>query len=154
MKGSKRIRSAVLASVLLVLTGCVPIPVPPMGDWAGSRRNLSDQVPEFIVIGKTTRAEVLLVLGEPDQTTDNDRQFIYRRLSQEGGIAFMYGGGGRGGVTGVPVTLRVLSLNFNENGAVSDARVGKRVERDFGPLLTPMLYDNPASTESEATPPN
>ena len=152
MKSRERIRSAVLALAPLLLTGCVPIPVPPLGDRAGSRGNLTDQVPEFIVIGKTSRVEVLLVLGEPDQTTDNDRQFIYRRLSEEGGIAFMYGGGGRGGVTGVPVTLRVLSLNFSENGVVSNARVGKRVERDFGQYLTPMLYDNPALTDSEDTP--
>lgn len=152
MKSREQIRRAVLASALLVLSGCVPIPVLPTGDRAGSLKDLSDQVPEFIVVGKTTRAEVLLVLGEPDQTTDNDSQFIYRRLSEEGGIALMYGGGGRGGITGIPVTLRVLSMNFNENGVVSNVRVGKRVERDFGPYLTPMLYENPESTEYDIPP--
>ena len=43
--------------------------------------------------GQTTRADVILALGDPDRKTNNDSRFHYVRATEEGGIAFMVGGG-------------------------------------------------------------
>jgi len=121
---------------ILMLAGCVPIPIPATGDREDSRQNIADGVPDFIVAGQTTRADVLLALGDPDQRAEDDRCFLYLRTSDEGGIAFVYGGGGRGGITGQPVTFRMLTVTFDERGVVDAVRAETRVQRDFGPHLT------------------
>ena len=141
-----------MVSGLFFLAGCLPIPVLPFGDRDGSRQNITDQVPDFIAVGKTTRADVLLTLGEPDQKTDNDEPFQYVRASEDGGVGFMFGGAGRGGLTGVPVTIRVLSVSFDGNGVVSGAQARRFVTRDFGPYISPQLHDESWFTQPNASP--
>ena len=143
MTKTTEVRLVGVLSVLFCLTGCLPVPVLPFGDRDGSRQNITDQVPGFIAVGKTTRAEVLLTLGEPDQKTDNDDRFQYVRASEEGGVGFMFGGAGRGGITGVPVTIRVLSVSFDGKGVVSGAQARRFVTRDFGPHISPRLHHEP-----------
>ena len=141
-----------MVSGLFFLGGCLPVPVLPFGDRDGSRQNITDQVPDFIAVGKTTRADVLLTLGEPDQKTDNDERFQYVRASEDGGVGFMFGGAGRGGLTGVPVTIRVLSVSFDGNGVVSGAQARRFVTRDFGPHISPQLHDESWPTQPNASP--
>ena len=43
----------------------------------------------------------------------------------------------RGGVIGVPMTFRVLTLHFTREGVLESAGVRVVVQRDFGPYLTP-----------------
>ncbi len=120
-----------MALTALTLSGCLPIPVLPFGDAENSRQNITDKVPDFIVVGKTTRADVLLLLGDPDRKKDKDERFLYFRQSEEGGIAFLVGGAGRGGVVGTPVSFRVLTLVFDGSGVVVRAKARKLVVRDF-----------------------
>lgn len=121
-----------------ILCGCLPIPALPTGDRPGTRQNISDSVPEFIIAGTTTRTEVLFKLGEPDHRGGDNSCFAYVRESEEGGVAFLYGGGMRGGVTGIPVTFRILSVDFNSKGVVDSVHFRTVVQRDFGPHLTPL----------------
>lgn len=120
------------ASVLFLISACVPIPVLPFGDRPGFRQNIDGTVPAFIVPGQTTRADVLLALGEPDRREADDTSFLYVRETEEGGVAFMVGGGMRGGIIGTPVTVRLLRLTFNRAGVVTDAQAKIGTVRDFG----------------------
>ena len=131
--------ASALAALLLGLSGCVPIPTLPFGDKEWSRQNIGDSVPGFIVIGQTTRADVMLALGDPDRRAENDTRFFYVRTPEEGGIAFLVGGGMRGGVIGTPLTFRLLTIRFDASGVVSEAKSEKIVKRDFGTHISGEL---------------
>ncbi len=124
-------RIAALALLFIVSSGCVPIPTLPFGDKEWSRQNIGDNVPGFIVTGQTTRADVILALGDPDRRTKNDTRFLYARATEEGGIAFIVGGGLSGAVTGTPVTYRLLTVNFDARGVVTGAQSEKVIKRSF-----------------------
>jgi outer membrane protein assembly factor BamE (lipoprotein component of BamABCDE complex) len=124
-------RGAALVAVLLVTSGCVPIPTLPFGDKEWSRQNIGDSVPGFVVSGQTTRADVILALGDPDRRTKDDMRFFYVRATEEGGVAFLVGGGMRGGVVGTPVTYRLLTVDFDARGIVIGTKSEKVVKRDF-----------------------
>lgn len=124
-------RVTVLAAVLLVSSGCVPIPTLPFGDKNWSRQNIGDSVPGFIVTGQTTRADVILALGDPDRRTNNDNRFHYVRATEEGGIAFIVGGAASAAVTGTPITYFLLTVNFDARGIVTAAKSEKIVKRQF-----------------------
>ncbi len=137
MNRRRWMRAALPLLSAAVLCGCLPVPVLPTGDTPGSRSNLPGSVPEFMIPGRTTRAQVLLRLGEPDHRGRDDGCFVYFRKSVEGGVAFLYGGAMRGGVIGVPMTFRVLTLHFTREGVLESAGFRVVVQRDFGPYLTP-----------------
>lgn len=64
--------------VLLVLTGvglggCILIPTPSVSGYSV----ITDKTIESLEPGKTTRADVLLKLGEPGERLENDRIFVY-----------------------------------------------------------------------------
>jgi hypothetical protein len=78
-----------LAIVLTALTGCMP--VCPfyrsdtvcsvlMGGQRGDRmrQNVERATEDFPVVGRSTRAEVLLRLGEPDRWSEAEGSFTYR----------------------------------------------------------------------------
>lgn len=142
MNALQGLRIGSLALLLSLLSGCLPVPVLPFGDTERSRQNITDTVPDFIVIGKSTRADILLVLGEPDQKMDLDARFLYFRETEEGGMAFLYGGGGRGGITGTPIAYSVLTVGFDGRGIVTDVKARKIIRRDFGPNISgePSLW--------------
>jgi len=54
-----------------LLTGCVPIPTP----YGTSR--ISEKTIAAVVPGTTTRADVLLALGTPDESDSDDRRFAW-----------------------------------------------------------------------------
>jgi len=124
-------RVAALTALLFLLSGCVPIPTLPFGDKEWSRQNIGDSVPGFIVVGQTTRVDVILALGDPDRKTKDDLRFFYARATEEGGIAFIVGGAMQAAVTGTPVTYRLLTVNFDARGVVSGAKSEKLVKRSF-----------------------
>ncbi len=83
------IRTSLYTLVLVLgsvtLPGCLPIPLLP-GDTSGTRLNIGSVVPDFVVVGKTTRSDVLLGLGEPDGASEHGRQFTYTRVTRKGGV--------------------------------------------------------------------
>lgn len=72
-----------------LLAGCIPIPVRnPSGPIPQSRDPISEQRWSKFVSGVTTRAEVLLALGEPDSRGPGDKQFSYISAVGLGGVSW------------------------------------------------------------------
>ena len=84
----KWILAAIAAAVSLA--ACGPVPLLPR-DLQGSRHNLGERKPEFIVERVTTREEVLIRLGEPDGRWSEDQWFAYGSRRSEGGVLLMFG---------------------------------------------------------------
>ncbi len=146
-------RGTLMAACMLAcawLAGCV-IPIPtPAGDNPASRNNIGDAVPAFIAVGRTTRADVLLALGEPDLASQHGQLYTYVRVSSEGGVVLMVGAGmGAGGAIGSESMLyRFLTITFDKGGVVASARSEQTrcrqaqsgldsSTRDFGPCAYP-----------------
>jgi hypothetical protein len=84
----------VLAAILmLVPAGCI-IPTPGLNSGA-ARRNIGKQTPGQFQPGKTTRAELMLALGEPDAVSPDERKLAYR--SEKIAAIFLVGAGYSGG---------------------------------------------------------
>lgn len=135
-------RLRVLASAALAaasLGACVVLPIPrPRGTLEGMRGNVGDALPAFVVEGRTTRAEVLLALGEPDRRADGDRWFAYdsgRRLAGVNWVVLVGGApvSSPGFVLGVRETVdwRELRLRFDEAGVLVQAEVAARRQEGF-----------------------
>ena len=111
----------------IVESGCIPIPIPyPVlpgyeGDY---RQNLGSEVPDFIIVGQTSREIVLEQLGEPDATYDEGSRFSYSSKYRHAGagVAVLFVGGPRP-VAGdrESFTVNELTITFDANGVVSDA---------------------------------
>ena len=63
---------AVLLASTLGLSGCVVVPIPPIGTDEITPETLGRLQP-----GKTTRIEVLMSLGDPTRRLEADRFFVY-----------------------------------------------------------------------------
>ena len=108
------------------LTGC-PVPLPPTYD-SGSRQNVGELIPDFIVNGETTRDDVLLRLGEPDGRGPGDSWFAYGSQYSKGGVLFVMAAGGGAAAAGVEsIRFRRLVVRFDEKGVVTDSAFVERV---------------------------
>jgi outer membrane protein assembly factor BamE (lipoprotein component of BamABCDE complex) len=67
----RQARCIAIAGIILLVDGCVIIPTPEHG-----LGQISDATTKSLRVGETTRAEVLLTLGEPTQSFD-DQVFSY-----------------------------------------------------------------------------
>ena len=147
MTGRQIVRICVIGVLASLLSGC-PVPLLP-GDESGSRTNVPDQVPGFIVVGKTTRGDVLLGVGEPDTASENQRQFTYDRYTRRGGALFIgAANGGVGGFVVERVTYRRLTVLFDEAGVVTSAELDRDTCTQGGldldghyPCLAPPVAD-------------
>jgi hypothetical protein len=94
---------------LSLLSGCPEIWLP------AAERTSRDEVKEGsklgIDVGKTTRIDVLLALGEPDGRASDDSSFTYE--STRSWAVGLYP------VAGGEVTLSRLVISFNDDGVVS-----------------------------------
>jgi hypothetical protein len=77
----------------LSISGCIIFPVPRF-DTAETRDNISEQVISRFEPEKTTRREVMLVLGEPDAVSIDERKLIYSTQQVVAYAVFPYVGGG------------------------------------------------------------
>jgi len=90
------------------LSGCVIIPTPAHG----GKGVVSAEVVQSFILGKTTRAEVLLQLGSPNYRFDQDR-FIAYDWTQ---IVGYWGAGGQGGGdAGGIKDYRILCMEFSQD---------------------------------------
>jgi hypothetical protein len=71
----------------LLCAGCIIIPIPEHAAYV-YRAPIGEESLGFLEVGSTTIEEVLLNLGEPDHTRDNERDFIYQ-WSKESGLVFL-----------------------------------------------------------------
>ena len=76
----------------------------------------------MFIAGQTSRADVLLAIGEPDLAADDESWMAYESIYGKGGVLFVVAGGGAaGGVGSEKVQHRYLVLEFDANGLVSTA---------------------------------
>ena len=116
------------ATICCSSVGCVPIPYPHFsneGYEPGSKVDLPDHVPEFIVDGETTRDEVQAQLGTPQGTSPDGRLYsyssIWRMKGTSTGVVYV-------GIIPpienhtIKVRVRRLLIYFDVAGRVSSAR--------------------------------
>lgn len=105
-----------LAVVLLAgcTAGCIVIPTPEF-DSGAARANINKKTPRQFEVGKTTRAEVVLTLGEPDAVSPDERKLAYRSEK----ICGFWAVGGYGSAAGGPIEKdRYLVAEFNAQGVL------------------------------------
>lgn len=105
---------------LVLLAGCVPLPMP--GSVEGG---ISDEAVRRIQPDTTTRADVLLMLGNPAERLENDSAFVFEWLQSYGSVAFVTGGPGAAGpvATTGQVGCHALAIQFGPDGVVTRANI-------------------------------
>ena len=131
-----------LAACLAISTlwGCVPLPTTQV-EKRQFERNIDEQSMLVFAIGKTTRREILLDLGQPDGVMDDERTFIYLSDATEAGYRwrFLYAvpAGPYMAVVGVTgetsgpqsEELCRLTIWFDEKGLVKDYKFERAKEK-------------------------
>ena len=92
---------------------------------AASRQNIGEGLPNFIVEGKTTRDEVLMRMGEPDERGHFDRWFAYASRRSMGGVAIAMNVPPMG-VGSYTMRYRRIVFNFSDQGAIESAAYVQR----------------------------
>ena len=130
--GVRRLGAVVALAGLL--SGCVPVPVviPERLRHEGSPRGpIPDGALAFLTTGKTTRTEVLLHLGQPDEVSDpDDHQSVYTWAVNVRTIGLLLLGMYNNQVYTTKVERHRLLLEFGETGILraQDHRVQKTWE--------------------------
>ncbi len=96
------------------LTGCLIIPT----DYytATSRQNITMEPPAHILPGTTTREEVLLSLGEPDNTSPDESEMWYMAEKVKAWLIMGYGGSDI-------IRYYVLIIRFTSSGIVQSQQL-------------------------------
>jgi hypothetical protein len=82
--------------LLLILSGCMVLPLP---ESEMDRCNISKGTPDQFRPGLTTRREMILVLGEPDYVTIDERKLVYSPVQLIGfWMIFHYAGASGGAI--------------------------------------------------------
>jgi hypothetical protein len=104
-----------------VLAGCVLPVIPRNAAW---RQTLSPSSCQFVVPGKTTRADVLLALGEPDYSVGVDATFVYWQSGITGGFVVFLAAGGGGAGAGISNSQELrCEIEFDQSGVVASSLV-------------------------------
>jgi len=139
------LRAAVLGALLgaLVLsgTGCIVLPIPSnrLGDY--SRKDIPPEVMNELVAGQTTRQEVLLRLGEPDEWSADASQCRYHWERVKWDIIVIVGGGYSAAAADIPINKNHdLIICFDSAGVISDRQFNaqfKSSEQEMRRQMTP-----------------
>jgi hypothetical protein len=130
-------RSCHLAAAVLVAIGggCVPLPIPVPAHQIGLRENIGARAPDWMQAGRTTRADLILGLGEPDFSDAAEQRLGWVAGRSMGGVPFIWGiagaeGAGAAGVAGAFLIERVdyvrLIVWFDRDGNVDRYRQESR----------------------------
>jgi len=145
MANSEWCRQIGIGACLLV-SGCVVLPVPvasSSGPQTSARTNIETATSQRITVGQTTRIDVLLMLGPPDDRRDGDSWFRYRSEGRrEGwhfGLLFLWinplanaytpeplRGGGGFTQLGNWEKAKWLVIRFDKTGVVSAVEFGEK----------------------------
>lgn len=113
-------RLALLLALASGLTGCLVIPL--NRNSGNARTNLQGQSPKRFVPGQTTRAEVILALGEPDAVSSDERQLAYRSEKEVAVWVVVVGGSGGGGGAGSIFKNHFWIFEFDPQGRFETAK--------------------------------
>lgn len=130
-----RLALASAAAAGVALSGCVPIPLA-SGYQDASRQNVPGAAPASIVEGASSRADVLLALGEPDRSADDESWFLYGSVYSKGGLVLVgaIGGPYAAALVGVgeeSMRYRLLTVRFDAAGIVSDVELTQQSCREW-----------------------
>jgi len=101
-------------ALVLCASGCIVIPTPEFNSGQ-ARGNITKETPAQFEVGKTTRAELVLALGEPDAVSPDEHIWAYRSEKIRAIVCFA------GYTTAAcgPITKDLyLLLQFNEQGVL------------------------------------
>jgi len=113
-------RIAFLLIIISVAPGCLFFALPLPAEHGQE----IDKVQSQIVVGKTTREDVISILGEPDVT--RDRFIFYQKKIYNGGWFVVALGGATGGGAGIAgQEFMDLYFEFDSYGVLTDYRVDK-----------------------------
>ena len=104
-------------ALTLATSGCLIIPTPEY-DSGKARANINKKTPQRFEPGKTTRAEVMMALGEPDAVTPDERKLAYR---SEKVCGLWFVGGGYSAAGGTITKDRYFVAEFDERGVLLKA---------------------------------
>ena len=135
-----------LLALWMSSTGCLLLVIPtPHHDTGYARTNLTQLTPQQFTIGKTTTAEVVLALGEPDAVSADEHKLAYRSEKTEAIWIFAAGGGYSGMVTGGGINReRFCIFEFDSQERLQQITQNKRWSSDVGsgePELPPTKLD-------------
>ena len=146
----KVVPSITLLALVLALgaTGCLIIPTP-HSDSGYARTNVVQRTQQQFVPGQTTRADVLVALGEPDAVSRDERQLAYR--SEKMVALWMLGAasqGGGGATGGTIYKNRFYVFEFDAQGrfqTVEQTAQWGIVQGGDEPLLSPPVLKSGGS---------
>jgi len=117
------LKSGFLFAAVVSLSGCIVVPYEAPQGTVGPRTDVPAAVPDSIVKGKTTRAEVLAVEGKPDG--EGSDWFVYSATAKESGLGLFFcfatkDTAGCGDARRQVWDYRRLVVRFDAVGVVSD----------------------------------
>ena len=121
-------------SLLFFCAGCVILPTGEL-DTPLSRGYLAKESLTFIQANSTTKAEIILTLGEPDIVSPDEKHFLYWWLTEQGVWAVFGAYGGSAGGT-VLSHHYLLAIEFDARDIVKRSELktrthGGRITRVF-----------------------
>jgi outer membrane protein assembly factor BamE (lipoprotein component of BamABCDE complex) len=126
-------RTVILCVVLAAAaatSGCLIVPIPRSVEEEGIRATIGREELAFVHTGETTRREVLLTLGEPDDTQQQGQYYSCyvvgaSRTDVHWGVFIPAPGGGGAGASGVlrSGSRDFLLLRFDAAGVVQKVKV-------------------------------
>jgi hypothetical protein len=109
-------RMALLSLMAVGLSGCIIIHTP---SHRGSYI-ITEEIIESFEPGKTTRADIILRLGDPAERLDEDRFFVYHWLRTHG---YGFVGAGFAGIGGPLPARHYLGLEFTPDNRLKRVKV-------------------------------
>ena len=109
-------RMVLLALTGLGLSGCIIIPTPSHGGVGV----ITEETIESFEPGKTTRADILLRLGDPAERLEEDRFFVYQWKRIHG---YFVAGGGYSGVAATLLATHSLGIEFTPDNRLKRVKV-------------------------------
>ena len=110
----------------LLLAACIPIVTSPTLDLK-SRGNVPDNASTVVEVGKSSRIDVLLALGEPDGRGPDDSWFSYGMThSRSVGTVILVPGAGVAQIIRESQTAQRLVIHFDAGGVVTTAEVSTK----------------------------
>lgn len=132
----QRLATVIARCVLLslVLNGCIYV------GSDSSRVNLNEETASKIIPGRTTRQEVVTLLGQPDEVSGDGRQFTYMKKYE---VALMSLGGPGSGKQSNQANRYLLKVEFDEQDIVSRREFIAPYELHDKPLPAGPPYTSP-----------
>jgi outer membrane protein assembly factor BamE (lipoprotein component of BamABCDE complex) len=132
------LRVAKLLCISFICAGCIILPIPTKEHYCNtsecnkmlSRRHIPEDRLDFINVGKTTKEEILLKIGEPDWSSNEDNTFEYHWSMVKGYVViiivfFVPYGGASGTANAIPwVKKHYFLIQFDDQNKVRSLQKG------------------------------